>query len=55
MIYTSDALTVKRLDGDIAELNFDLAGELKNIGDLKETFGPENFPGITSSSTTDRP
>jgi 3-hydroxyacyl-CoA dehydrogenase/enoyl-CoA hydratase/3-hydroxybutyryl-CoA epimerase/enoyl-CoA isomerase len=30
MIYQSDALTVKRLDGDIAELNFDLQGESVN-------------------------
>jgi 3-hydroxyacyl-CoA dehydrogenase/enoyl-CoA hydratase/3-hydroxybutyryl-CoA epimerase/enoyl-CoA isomerase len=30
MIYQSDALTVKRLDGDIAELNFDLKGESVN-------------------------
>jgi 3-hydroxyacyl-CoA dehydrogenase/enoyl-CoA hydratase/3-hydroxybutyryl-CoA epimerase/enoyl-CoA isomerase len=30
MIYQSDALTVKRLEGDIAELNFDLAGESVN-------------------------
>jgi 3-hydroxyacyl-CoA dehydrogenase/enoyl-CoA hydratase/3-hydroxybutyryl-CoA epimerase/enoyl-CoA isomerase len=30
MIYQSDELTVKRLDGDIAELNFDLQGESVN-------------------------
>jgi 3-hydroxyacyl-CoA dehydrogenase/enoyl-CoA hydratase/3-hydroxybutyryl-CoA epimerase/enoyl-CoA isomerase len=30
MIYQSDALTVKRLDGDIAELNFDLQGDSVN-------------------------
>ena len=30
MIYQSDQLTVKRLDGDIAELNFDLQGESVN-------------------------
>jgi 3-hydroxyacyl-CoA dehydrogenase/enoyl-CoA hydratase/3-hydroxybutyryl-CoA epimerase/enoyl-CoA isomerase len=30
MIYQNDALTVKRLDGDIAELNFDLQGESVN-------------------------
>ncbi len=30
MIYQSDALTVKRLDGAIAELNFDLQGESVN-------------------------
>ena len=30
MIYQSDALSVKRLDGDIAELNFDLQGESVN-------------------------
>jgi 3-hydroxyacyl-CoA dehydrogenase/enoyl-CoA hydratase/3-hydroxybutyryl-CoA epimerase/enoyl-CoA isomerase len=30
MIYQSDALTVQRLDGDIAELNFDLQGESVN-------------------------
>ncbi|MEH6515988.1 MAG: fatty acid oxidation complex subunit alpha FadB [Halioglobus sp.] len=30
MIYQSDALTVTRLDGDIAELNFDLQGESVN-------------------------
>jgi len=30
MIYQSDALTVKRLEGDIAELNFDLQGESVN-------------------------
>jgi 3-hydroxyacyl-CoA dehydrogenase/enoyl-CoA hydratase/3-hydroxybutyryl-CoA epimerase/enoyl-CoA isomerase len=30
MIYQSDALTVKRLDGDIAELHFDLQGESVN-------------------------
>ncbi len=30
MIYQSDALSVKRLDGDIAELNFDLKGESVN-------------------------
>src|SRR6056297_1129326 len=30
MIYQSDALTVKRLDGDIAELHFDLKGESVN-------------------------
>ena len=30
MIYQSDALTVKRLEGDIAELNFDLKGESVN-------------------------
>jgi 3-hydroxyacyl-CoA dehydrogenase/enoyl-CoA hydratase/3-hydroxybutyryl-CoA epimerase/enoyl-CoA isomerase len=30
MIYQSDALTVKRLDGDIAELTFDLKGESVN-------------------------
>jgi len=30
MIYQSDALTVKRLAGDIAELNFDLQGESVN-------------------------
>ena len=30
MIYQSDQLTIKRLDGDIAELNFDLQGESVN-------------------------
>ena len=35
MIYSSDALTVKRLEGDIAELNFDLAGESVNKFDQK--------------------
>ena len=30
MIYQSDSLSVKRLDGDIAELNFDLQGESVN-------------------------
>ena len=30
MIYQSDQLTVKRLEGDIAELNFDLQGESVN-------------------------
>lgn len=30
MIYQSDSLTVSRLDGDIAELNFDLKGESVN-------------------------
>jgi 3-hydroxyacyl-CoA dehydrogenase/enoyl-CoA hydratase/3-hydroxybutyryl-CoA epimerase/enoyl-CoA isomerase len=30
MIYQSDALTVKRIEGDIAELNFDLQGESVN-------------------------
>jgi 3-hydroxyacyl-CoA dehydrogenase/enoyl-CoA hydratase/3-hydroxybutyryl-CoA epimerase/enoyl-CoA isomerase len=30
MIYQSDQLTVQRLDGDIAELNFDLKGESVN-------------------------
>ncbi len=30
MIYQSDALTVQRLDGDIAELNFNLEGESVN-------------------------
>jgi 3-hydroxyacyl-CoA dehydrogenase/enoyl-CoA hydratase/3-hydroxybutyryl-CoA epimerase/enoyl-CoA isomerase len=35
MIYQSDALTVKRLEGDIAELNFDLAGESVNKFDQK--------------------
>ena len=30
MIYQSDALSVKRLDGDIAEMNFDLQGESVN-------------------------
>ena len=30
MIYQSDSLTVTRLDGDIAELNFDLKGESVN-------------------------
>ena len=30
MIYESDALTVKPLEGDIAELNFDLQGESVN-------------------------
>jgi 3-hydroxyacyl-CoA dehydrogenase/enoyl-CoA hydratase/3-hydroxybutyryl-CoA epimerase/enoyl-CoA isomerase len=30
MIYQSDALTVKRLEGNIAELNFDLQGESVN-------------------------
>jgi 3-hydroxyacyl-CoA dehydrogenase / enoyl-CoA hydratase / 3-hydroxybutyryl-CoA epimerase / enoyl-CoA isomerase len=41
MIYQSDALTVTRLDGDIAELNFDLQGESVNkfdqntVGHLK--------------------
>ncbi len=30
MIYQSDALSVQRLDGDIAELNFDLQGESVN-------------------------
>jgi 3-hydroxyacyl-CoA dehydrogenase/enoyl-CoA hydratase/3-hydroxybutyryl-CoA epimerase/enoyl-CoA isomerase len=30
MIYQNDALTVKRLDGDIAELNFDFQGESVN-------------------------
>jgi 3-hydroxyacyl-CoA dehydrogenase/enoyl-CoA hydratase/3-hydroxybutyryl-CoA epimerase/enoyl-CoA isomerase len=30
MIYQSDSLSVKRLDGDIAELNFDLKGESVN-------------------------
>jgi 3-hydroxyacyl-CoA dehydrogenase / enoyl-CoA hydratase / 3-hydroxybutyryl-CoA epimerase / enoyl-CoA isomerase len=30
MIYQSDELTVKRLEGDIAELNFDLQGESVN-------------------------
>ncbi len=30
MIYQSDALSVKRLDGDIAELNFDRQGESVN-------------------------
>ncbi len=30
MIYQSDALTVQRLDGDIAEMNFDLKGESVN-------------------------
>ncbi len=30
MIYQSDALTVKRLDGDVAELHFDLQGESVN-------------------------
>ena len=35
MIYQSDALSVKRLDGDIAELNFDLQGESVNKFDQK--------------------
>ena len=30
MIYQSDALSVARLDGDFAELRFDLAGESVN-------------------------
>ena len=30
MIYQSDSLTVTRLDGDVAELNFDLKGESVN-------------------------
>ncbi len=30
MIYQSDSLSVKRLDGDIAEMNFDLQGESVN-------------------------
>jgi 3-hydroxyacyl-CoA dehydrogenase/enoyl-CoA hydratase/3-hydroxybutyryl-CoA epimerase/enoyl-CoA isomerase len=30
MIYQSDQLSIKRLDGDIAELNFDLQGESVN-------------------------
>ena len=30
MIYKSEALSVTRLDGDIAELNFDLEGESVN-------------------------
>ena len=30
MIYQSDQLTIQRLDGDIAELNFDLQGESVN-------------------------
>ena len=30
MIYQSDQLTIKRIDGDIAELNFDLQGESVN-------------------------
>ncbi len=35
MIYQSDALSVKRLDGDIAELNFDLQGESVNKFDQR--------------------
>ena len=35
MIYQSDALTVTRLDGDIAELNFDLQGESVNKFDQR--------------------
>ena len=30
MIYQSDQLTIARLDGDLAELNFDLQGESVN-------------------------
>ncbi len=36
-------------------VNFNLAGELKNINDLIETFQPEAFAGIPESTATDRP